>query len=138
MAGVDFSAYGTPSFRQAWDGADVDIFHDVAGGSNIMYAAFTDTDIQDAGYATSLDAVDWAPDAGWSPDGTVQLIAGHNYVVWTHDNRYAKFRVTSITGSPVRVSIDWAYQLDPGNPELGARRPRTEGPRVRRSFGPPG
>lgn len=137
IAGVDFSAYGTGSFRQPWDGVNVDVFHDVVGGSAYMFAAFTDTDIQDAGYATSLDAVDWAPDAGWSPDGTVQLIPGHNYVVWTHDNHYAKFRVTGLSSGPARVTIDWAYQTDPGNPELAARRPRIEGPRVRRSFGSP-
>lgn len=136
IAGIDLSAYGTPSFRQAWDGADVDIFQDVVGGSRIMYAAFTDTDIQDAGYATSLDAVSWAPDAGWSPDGSVQLIPGHNYVVWTHDNHYAKFRVISVTEAPARITLDWAYQVDPGNPELAAQRPRTDGPRVRRTFKP--
>src|SRR6185436_15261675 len=112
IAGLDLSAYGTGTFRQAWDGQDVDVFQDVAGGQHYMYAAFTDTDIQDAGYATSLDAMGWAPDAGWSPDGTVQLIPGHNYVVWTHDNHYAKFRVTNLTDSPSRVTIDWAYQTD--------------------------
>src|SRR6185503_5555056 len=136
MAGLDFSAYGTPQFRQAWDGQSVDVFQDVASGQHYMYAAFTDTDIQDAGYSTTLDAMGWAPDAGWSPDGTVQLIPGHNYVVWTHDNHYAKFRVTNLTDSPSRVTIDWAYQTDPGNPELAAQRPRTEGARVRRTFRP--
>lgn len=136
IAGVDLSAYGTPAFRQPWEGADVDIFHDAPGGSHFMYAAFTDTDLQDAGYATTLDAVNWAPDAGWSPDGSVQLIPGHNYVVWTHDNHYAKFRVISMSDAPSRITIDWAYQVDPGNPELAAQRPRTEGPRVRRSFKP--
>lgn len=135
-AGLDFSAYGTPAFRQPWDGPDVDLFHNAAGGIHTMFAAFTDTDIQDAGYATSLDAVDWAPDAGWSPDGSVQLIPGHNYLVWTHDNHYAKFRVVSLSDSPSRVTLDWAYQVDPGNPELAAQRPRTEGARVRRPFGP--
>lgn len=138
IAGVDFSAYGTPTFRQAWDGADVDIFFDLSGGQPYMFAAFTDTDIQDDGYASSLDATDWAPDAGWSPDGTVQLVPGHNYVVWTHDNHYAKFRVIGIAGSPARLTLDWAYQTDPGNPELAAQRPRNEGPRVRRAFRPNG
>lgn len=136
ISGVDFSAYGLPAFRQAWDGADVDVFYDLVAGSHTMFAAFTDTDIQDAGYALSLDAVDWAPDAGWSPSGSVQLIPGHNYLVWTHDNHYAKLRVTAVSGSPARISLDWAYQTDPGNPELSAQRPRTEGPRVRRSFRP--
>jgi hypothetical protein len=48
------------------------------------------------------------------------LIPGHCYLVWTRDNHYAKFRVTGL--SPTVVSFDWAYQTDPGNPELHARR----------------
>ncbi len=78
------------------------------------------TDIQDAGYASSLDAVDWAPNGGWSPSGTVELILDHCYIVWTRDNHYAKFRVRSL--NPSQVVFDWAYQTDPGNPELAARR----------------
>lgn len=136
LAGLDFSAYGTGAFRQPWDGPNVDVFHDVVGGEHVMYAAYTDTDIQDAGYAASLDAVDWAPTGGWSPDGTVQLIPGHNYVVWTHDDHYAKFRVLTVGGPAGRITIDWAYQIAPGNPELSGRRARSEGPRVRRAFGP--
>ena len=78
------------------------------------------TDLQDAGYGTSLDAVDFAPSTGWSPSGTAELIEGHCYVVWTRDNHYAKFRVTSL--SPSQVVFDWAYQTAAGNPELAARR----------------
>jgi hypothetical protein len=38
--------------------------------------------IQDAGFRTTLDA--WtSPDHGWSPSGSVELIAGHCYIVWT-------------------------------------------------------
>ena len=81
------------------------------------------TDIQDMGFVTSLDQVDFAPDSGWSPTGTVEAIAGHAYVVWTSDNHFAKIRVTNV--QPARITFDWAYQTSPGNRELLAIRPRT-------------
>jgi hypothetical protein len=82
------------------------------------------TDIQDAGFTTSLDAVDFAPDSGWSPSGTAEAVVGHAYVVWTRDNHYAKFRITSV--QPATVTFDWAYQTDPGNRELRAGRAMDE------------
>jgi len=100
-------------------------------GQHSMFAAFEDTDIQDAGYASSLDAVDFAPESGWSPSGAVELITGHCYVVWTHNDHYAKFRVTSVNAQ--RVVFDWAYQTDVGNREL-ASRPASKAPRVRRAL----
>jgi hypothetical protein len=127
LAGYDFSAY---TVRGAGDNA-TDIYYDNTGGVASMVCPFVDTDIQDAGYATTLDAVDVAPVAGWSPTGTVELIDGHCYVVLTGDDHYAKFRVTSVTTG--QVVIDWAYQTDLANPELRLRRPVEEGARVRRS-----
>jgi hypothetical protein len=73
------------------------------------------TDIQDAGYLP-LDRIDFAPEDGWAPAGEVPLIVGHSYIVWTWDNHYAKFRVVDL--DPERVVLDWAYQIDRGNPEL--------------------
>ncbi len=85
--------------------------------------------IQDMGTASSLDAVDYAPSAGWSPTGSAELIVGHNYVVWTRigspDVHYAKFRVTDLT--PHHVTFDWAYQVAPGNRELRVRPARPAG-----------
>lgn len=118
-AGYDFSAYAVAPYNAP----NVDIFFSRQGALSEMIAPFTDTDIQDAGYATTLDAVDYAPDGGWSPTGTVELIPGHCYVVWTHDNHFAKFRVTRLTASAVEV--DWAYQVAEGNPELKAKRSTT-------------
>lgn len=124
-SGYDFSAYAILPF----DDQGTDVYFATAGGVPYMFAPFTDTDIQDAGYARTLDAVDYAPDAGWSPSGSVELILGHCYVVWTHDDHYAKFRVTAV--SDTRVTVDWAYQVDTGNRELRQRATGT-GPRVRR------
>jgi hypothetical protein len=87
------------------------------------------TNIQDAGYAISLDAVDYASTQGWSPSGTVEAVVGHNYVVWTRDNHFAKFRVTAV--STTTVTLDWAYQTDTGNQEL-AVTPATDDGTVKR------
>ena len=124
-SGWDFSAYQVlPDSDSA-----VDIYYARSGGVNRAVAPFTDTEIQDAGYASTLDAVDFAPTTGWAPSGTVELIAGHCYVVWALDH-YAKFRVTSVGSG--RMTMDWAYQVDPGNRELRARPAHLESGRVRR------
>jgi hypothetical protein len=129
-AGYDFSAFTVRPF----DDSRTDIYFSAVGAALKMVAPFTDTDIQDAGYASSLDAVDFAPSSGWSPSGTVELIVGHCYVARIYSgtaNFYAKFRVTSLT--PDAVTFDWAYQIDPNNRELKAGRSREEGViRVRR------
>jgi len=123
-SGWDFSAFS----NVASDSPNADIFFGDNGSISQMFATlvevspgqFIPNDIQDAGFASSLDAVDF------SPVGTVELIQGHCYIVWTWDNHYAKFRVTGITrptpGQPATlVRIEWAYQTATGNNELRAR-----------------
>ena len=125
IAGWDFSAARV----RPWGDLATDMFYGYNGSTLQMFVPDFQTDIQDAGYATSLDALDFAPNAGWSPTGSVELIAGHCYVVWTRDDHYAKFRVTSLlappSGPPV-VEFDWAYQVATGNRELRARPAREE------------
>ncbi len=118
LAGYDFSAF----VRRLSGDTTTDIYYEVYGNTRLMVARDLSTDVQDAGYHV-LDDLDWAPDAGWSPTGTVELITGHSYYVWTRTGNYAKFRVTSITDS--QVIIDWAYQLQADNPEL-IRTPRRD------------
>jgi hypothetical protein len=119
-SGYDFSTFSTAP----WDDPATDMFYGDNGTVREMFVPDFQTDIQDAGFASSLDAVDFAPSGGWSPSGSVELIVGHCYVVWTRDDHYAKFRVTDIrpsaNGVPGRVTFDWAYQVDPGNRELRA------------------
>lgn len=115
-AGFDFSRYTVTNIND--DRADIVITRD----GDIYFAEAVNlidepaTDIQDFGYTETLDALDWAPGDGWSATGWCEIILGHTYCVWTRDNHYAKFRVTQIGGSS--VTIDWAYQIDLGNPEL--------------------
>lgn len=128
VSGYDFSAYVV----RPWDDPSTDMYFQVVGGVPQMVCPFTDTDIQDAGYASSLDAVDFAPSAGWSATGTVELIPGHCYVLAIGSTfvNYAKFRVSGVSSS--QVVFDWAYQTDPNNRELRAR-PSEGTPRIRRA-----
>ena len=113
-AGWDFSA----AITRASNDPATDMFFGYNGSVYQMFVPDLQTDIQDMGFASTLDAIDYAPAAGWSPTGTVEVIPGHCYVVWTRDNHFAKFRVSSL--SPSAVVFDWAYQTDPGNGELRA------------------
>jgi hypothetical protein len=81
-----------------------------------FYVGRTGGLIQDFGYTESLDEITYAPEYGWSSTGIVETIIGHTYIFWTWDNHFAKFRVIEIDED--YVVFDWAYQIDPGNPEL--------------------
>jgi hypothetical protein len=139
-AGYDFSANRVVSGEEL--AADIYYWHSPEEGAWMVATerSVDDyTDIQDAGYL-ALDDVDWAPEEGWAPGGDVPLIEGHSYIVWTWDNHFAKFRVASVTAD--RVVIDWAYQVDEGNPELlrpgsaAPPRPALHGPRAHRAGSP--
>lgn len=107
-----------------WDHDDADIYYILSDGVGYLVTTGTDTDIQDAGFG-DFDSVDWAPVEGWSPTGTAEVIPGHVYVVWTWDNHFAKLRARSLGGDS--LVFDWAYQVDPGNQELGPRPAREVG-----------
>ena len=110
-AGYDFSTYSVGPYNDEF----TDVFFEAVGGEFTM-VVWDDTEIQDMGYTASLNDIVEAPPAGWSPTGDVRLILGHTYVVKTWDNHYAKVRVISL--ADIRVSFDWAYQLQAGNPRL--------------------
>ena len=114
-AGWDFSLADN---RSSLD-AQADIWYDAQGSSYLIYAP-SDTKIQDAGYVALRD-VDFAPPSGWSTDGVVEAIVGHSYILYTRDGHYAKFEVIARGSST--LTMDWAYQIDPDNPELVRRKP---------------
>lgn len=123
LSGYDFS--GLTGIAQAWDSIDpaTDIYFGTPNGERVMFARGTGVDIQDYGYADYFDEVGWAPVKGYvpGPDKQVALIPGHIYIVRVLNQvsglyNYAKIHVTELTAEYVR--LDWAYQTDPGNPEL--------------------
>lgn len=123
-SGFDFSSYDTPNAIRSWNDPLTDMYFTSDGSTALMVVpSVSNGGIQDMGYATTLDAVDYAPSSGWSPTGSVELIPGHDYVLWTRigspDVHYAKFRVTALTAHA--VTFDWAYQVAPGNRELRVR-----------------
>ncbi|MCA9742163.1 MAG: hypothetical protein H6695_21065 [Deferribacteres bacterium] len=114
IAGYDFSDFAVLHYRAG----STDIYfeyHPDADGFFIN-AFSDDTDIQDYGYTESMDEISYAPEQGWSDLGYVEAIVGHTYIVWTHDNHFAKIRITQLNQD--LVEFDWAYQTDPGNHEL--------------------
>ena len=109
-SGWDFSARA----RRASADPSTDVYYAFQDGHYLIFVPI-DTQIQDAGYVELVD-VDYAPPSGWSDDGVVEAIPGHSYILLTRDNHYAKFEVNSRDGNG--MVMNWAYQIDPDNPEL--------------------
>ncbi|HEX6535075.1 MAG TPA: hypothetical protein VF041_10775 [Gemmatimonadaceae bacterium] len=69
-----------------------------------------------------LTSIDWAPLNGYST-GAIEAVPGYGYVYemqHTDGLHYGAVRVTAVGAD--YVILDWAYQTDPGNPELSVRR----------------
>jgi hypothetical protein len=113
-AGWDFSAEQTVDYLAA----GCDVYTEYVPGDGVYYINVTNVNIgiQDMGYTEDLDVIGYSPEAGWSLNGWSELILGHTYVIRTADYHYAKIRVTAIIND--HIIFDWAYQTDPGNPEL--------------------
>ncbi len=113
-SGFYFAGHAT--VPQNSSNADIIFTFDENLNALFIEAANSDVDLQDFGYTDSMDALDWAPQDGWSGVGWSEVILGHTYVVWTGSDHYAKLRITEMGTTTVR--FDWAWQSDPGNPEL--------------------
>lgn len=106
--------FSTDTRRLSTD-PNADFYYTVSGGTRLLVTRDSNTQIQDAGYH-SIDDLDFAPAQGWSPTREVEAVVGHAYYVWTRDDHYAKVRIGAIDAG--QVTLDWAYQIDTGNPEL--------------------
>lgn len=104
----------------AYNSIDADFYIEYFDGNGVFYinVANIDTDIQDMGYTDTIDEINYSPVDGWSQLGWAEIILGHTYIIWTDDNHFAKVRVTAIDVPNNSIVVDWAYQVDTGNPEL--------------------
>ncbi|MFQ5511992.1 MAG: hypothetical protein ACE5EO_09100 [Candidatus Krumholzibacteriia bacterium] len=118
LSGYDFSLLsGIP---QAWSDPGTDVYFDSPnpGEFNLIANQAGGVDIQDYGLIDLVD-VDWAPLAGWSAQGRVELIQGHSYIVRiAQGGSWNMAKINVVVVSANSVTLDWAYQIDPGNPEL--------------------
>lgn len=127
LSGFDFSR--PERGAQPFDMREVDIYFGIDIEVAVPYI-YSDNDIemQDLGYTDSMDDVDVSPTRGFTTK-FVEAIIGHTYAFWMPDGHYAKLRVTDLymdwTNGDIReawVIFDWAYQLQPDNPELAPRK----------------
>jgi hypothetical protein len=132
LSGFDFSlaAAGPGSGRvdPTLPSSTADVLVRFVGGVPYLEVARAEVRIQDYGNFMSddgsafyFDSVSWAPAAGYSTTGVLELIEGHVYVVEIDDTpgdglHYAKLGVTSVADGAVPVL--WAYQLIDGWPQL--------------------
>ncbi|MFC1564021.1 hypothetical protein ACFL6G_03740 [candidate division KSB1 bacterium] len=114
---IDFSDYDDYMIQDI-DNESNDIFIDNFEGTLFLNAYADDTDIALIGRTYDLSDVDYAdPDEiDWDEEGFLPLYEDHSYVIWTYDNHFATIRVREVYGD--RIRFDWAYQTDPGNPQL--------------------
>jgi hypothetical protein len=112
----NISGYGFAQYKvlSCYD-KNTDIFLVNAHGRLYVHV-WSDTDIQDMGFTSSLDEISASPTEGWAPSKSAEAIVGHTYVIWTVDDNYAKIHVQNVTAS--RIVFDWAYQTAKGNIEL--------------------
>ncbi len=118
LSGYNFASLsGTP---QDWTDFDTDVYFDSPnpGEHNLIANPNRDVQIQDYGLIDLID-VDWAPSAGWSNIGQAELIPGHSYIIRIAlGGTFNMAKINVVTVSAISVTLDWAYQIDPGNPEL--------------------
>ena len=113
-SGFDFSQPARGAI--SWDSPATDIYFGFDPDSNIHYL-YSDnfTEMQDMGYHEYFDEVDVSPVRGFVT-GFIELIGGHVYTLLTPDGNFAKIHVILV--SDTAVTFDWAYQIDPDNPQL--------------------
>ncbi len=113
-SGFDFSRPERGAI--AWNTLTTDVYFGFDIVINVSYL-YSDnlTEMQDMGYHESFDDLDVSPVQGFTAL-FVELLPGHVYVFYTPDGNYAKIHVVSVSDNS--VTFDWAYQIDPDNPEL--------------------
>ena len=123
LSGFDFYP-DLANVAQSWDDPVTDFYFENDAGILRLVTYRAGAEIQDYGFASNFDAVGYAPADGWAPSGSVEAVARHMYILMLmegSDTHYAKVYVTSVT--PTLVTFYWAFQTDPGNPDLAPPAP---------------
>ena len=123
QSGFDFYP-ALANVAQSWNNPATDLYFENNAGTVRLVTYRSGVEIQDYGFASNFDAVGYAPADGWAPSGTVEAIARHMYILMLSEGtytHYAKVYVTSVT--PSLVTFYWAFQTDPGNPDLAPPAP---------------
>ncbi len=121
-AGYDLSSLSNAP--QRYNLSTTDIFFFGTPEIAIIEAWRANVELQDYGYVTDFDVINYAPLDGWSPSRTVEAIVDHCYIVRlleTDGYHYAKLYVTAVNGD--YVTFLWAYQIDPENRDLAPAAP---------------
>ena len=128
ISGFDFSY--PERGAQAFDQPGIDLYFGVDIDVNVPYIYSDDENVgmQDLGYTDHIDDVDVSPIQGFTKL-FVEAIIGHTYALFMPDGHYAKIRITDVKIDWANGDIDdawavfdWAYQLQPDNPELAPAR----------------
>ena len=123
QSGFDFYP-SLESIAQQYNALTTDIYFDMYGQVPMIVAGRVAVEIQDYGYADNFDAIGLAPDDGWAPSRSAEVIVKHMYMLQLlegTDIHYAKIYVTAVTGD--HMTFSWAFQTDPGNPDLAPPAP---------------
>jgi len=124
QSGFDFYP-GLSNVVQAYDALTTDIYFGVVGEASLLIARRAGVEIQDYGYVGDFDAINYAPNDGWSPSRSAEAVAGHIYILRlteTDGFHFAKIYVREVVAGNF-VTFDWAFQTDPGNPDLAPPAP---------------
>lgn len=115
--GIDFSDFKS-DMTQSFDNSSNDVFFDIADGQVFMNVYnLDDTDISIYGPTEFLSDVDFVyEDTDWIESGYLPVYEDYSYVIWTWDNHFVTIRIEEVYDDLVVFS--WAYQTDPGNPQL--------------------
>ena len=113
-SGFDFSQPARGAIT--WSLPVTDVYFGFDTVVNVPYL-YSDnlTEMQDMGYHEYFDEVDVSPVRGFTTE-FVELIEGHVYTLLTPDGHFAKIHIIAV--SDAAITFDWAYQIDPGNPQL--------------------
>lgn len=122
-AGFRFEMPGASSFGTITSGSrtDIDFRIDRHADGSLWFVpvrAGTRVALYGNSTVTDLTSIDLAPISGYS-SGAIEALPGFAYVFETTLNGQLQYGAVRVTHTQLDyVILDWAYQTDPGNPEL--------------------